>query len=561
MDSILHSLTSLPPYSIGTIQTAKTATWKGRIVQFLDAVTYPFSLIASLVFRILEKFATTLSRFFGKEARPEMNEAGQPAKPCLKELSPSLPCELIQPVPSNAIPIPKLSASESQETIEIKPGEERKQIFPVFSKGDLVPNSLANGSRKIIEINLAKPVEEEKQPLSAQESNSRLSSRVKEATTRILLTKGFVADVGDKRTMYGYKGEIQGTAALRKVTAKETKQHLYALSLEALNSQKNVDFMQYLVFKLKRFGHACHLDGIVEMPNLTQINLEGFSEAFTIPMIASSFDQFDKWDSYFDKKSHQWVVENMNATTSSDYMSQEKIEEYVRQIQDKNFMGPLSIGAGYDWHATGAIFFGDYLVYCNCGAGSEGTPGIQLYYLPNRELVTAEVMKKLTKRQNVSQEESFDRQDIILKLKGQLIHHEALPAQTTGNCTYVNMQVTLFSLMAIKHLLNNYGNDICCLQADRRAEIWRQAFKDTRPLFDAWVKFDQKMVLEDFVEEAEELSKDQKMDLLVAKTFDQALFQWQKNQLSHPLLKHPLAEKIQAIRGQLKRREAVHSRS
>ena len=60
----------------------------------------------------------------------------------------------------------------------------------------------------------------------------------REATYRILATKGFVSDRSDRLTLNGYKGEVQGTKALRFATAKATKIFPDALTPAALKEQR-----------------------------------------------------------------------------------------------------------------------------------------------------------------------------------------------------------------------------------------------------------------------------------------------------------------------------------
>ncbi|WP_068468256.1 hypothetical protein [Candidatus Protochlamydia phocaeensis] len=345
----------------------------------------------------------------------------------------------------------------------------------------------------------------------------------------ILSTLGFTADPFDQLTKYGFKGEVQGTALLRSQTTAETRKHVQAISLPALKSQKEANLEQYLTFSLKRFGHACHLEGTVDLPTGKNVNLEGFCEAFTIPMIAASFEDFAKIDPFFDEDSQRWIVEAMNQTTSSDSISDREIEAIAARIQASEFIGPISIGAGYDWHATGAIFFGDYLMYCNRGAGSGTQPGIHLFRIPDRSLVTKEVIRQLSRRQEVTSAQHFNCSDIERELGGVRIHYENLPSQETGNCTYVSMQTALFSLMTIKHLLNFFGNDPSCLREFIDEEVWQQSFTFINAYHRKWVRFDERMVTTNFLLETRSLLERPVSSLNEAliHTYQSALQAWQ----------------------------------
>ena len=79
------------------------------------------------------------------------------------------------------------------------------------------------------------------------------------------------------------------------------------------------------------------------------MNLEGFCEAFTIPMLASSFDAFAKNSDFFSTEDRQWIVKHFNEITSSDYTESDDIQVLAYCIQDPSFIGPISLGTGYDW--------------------------------------------------------------------------------------------------------------------------------------------------------------------------------------------------------------------
>ncbi len=140
-----------------------------------------------------------------------------------------------------------------------------------------------------------------------------------------------------------------------------------------------------MTLKLKRFGHAFGLKGLAPLPSGQKVNLEGFCEAFTVPMLTSSFEKYAHRSKFFTAQDIQWISQYFNETTSSDHIAPEMIQALAIMIQDPSFSGPISIGTGYDWHSTGAVFIGNYLIYCNRGAGGKG---VDVYYLPDRQKVT-----------------------------------------------------------------------------------------------------------------------------------------------------------------------------
>src|SRR5262249_40133972 len=156
----------------------------------------------------------------------------------------------------------------------------------------------------------------------------------------------------DQPSRNGLKGEVQGNQALRHTVAKVTKLFPQAIGLKALKEQREVNLEQYLTIKLKRFAHAFALKGFVTLPSGKQFNLEGFCEAFTIPMLTASFQNYSKQGKFFSKADYEWVIEHFNQTTSSDHTAPDDIQVLACMLQDPNFVGPLALGTGHHWHST-----------------------------------------------------------------------------------------------------------------------------------------------------------------------------------------------------------------
>lgn len=325
----------------------------------------------------------------------------------------------------------------------------------------------------------------------------------RKAAAAILSTPGFEMEPGDRQTHYGYKGEVQGTAALRFATAKATRDMPNAISPASLREQREINLEQYLILKLKRFGHALGLKGILTLPSGKQFNLEGFCEAFTVPMIASSFQSFASENRFFTDEDHEWIVENFNQTSSSDYTEPDDIQVFATQIQDPNFRGPIALGTGHHWHSTGTIFYGNYLIFCNRGWGDH-EPGIHVYYLPDRSLITEGVIWEMTKRQEVFGGDSFGLSRIVSDLGGQLVHYEKMSSQEAGNCTYISMETSLYCFMVMKQLMNFYSEEGEAPHLYTDPLIWEQAFATLRPVFEEWVAFDRELVFNDTMNEIQE---------------------------------------------------------
>jgi hypothetical protein len=124
-----------------------------------------------------------------------------------------------------------------------------------------------------------------------------LPKGVEEAAQTILQTSGFEAvmnEAHEECPVYGPKSLAEGTPILREATARITKVFFHALNLEILRSQKHVNYKQYLTLKIKRLAHRLEIKGQATLPSTKIVNYEGFCEAFTIPMISSSFLTFAK---------------------------------------------------------------------------------------------------------------------------------------------------------------------------------------------------------------------------------------------------------------------------
>jgi hypothetical protein len=296
---------------------------------------------------------------------------------------------------------------------------------------------------------------------------------------------------------------VQGTSALRLATAKATRDDPSAISPKALKNHRELNLEQYLILKSKRFGHALNLRGHLSLPSGKTVNLEGFSEAFTVPMIASSFQKFVEGSDSFSAEDVEWIVNQFNQTTSSDDTDPDDIQVFSLTVQDPQFEGPISLGTGHHWHSTGTIFYGNYLIFCNRGSG-DSEPGIHVYFLPDRSRLTDGTLWEMTKRQEVFGGDVFGLQRIVNDLGAQLVHYEQMDPQTVGNCTYTSMLCTLYSIMALRQISNLHSNPGDEPHFYTDPEVWHDAFAAVKPHYENFVAADQTLVQEDMFEEVEE---------------------------------------------------------
>ena len=363
-------------------------------------------------------------------------------------------------------------------------------------------------------------------PLQAQQPREvikvEMTPELREATRIVLTTPGFDPPKDLSNANYYYKKEkvdtveeIQGTPELRKAVRAAAKIHTHVLSPEALKDQSDINFEQSLRFRIKKLTHIFDMMGRVLLPETkTEINLEGFCEDFTIPMLASSFAKFAQSDDpaaawLKDDISAAWIIEQFLDIITNDMVYPGKVQEIVKEIQNPAFEGPCAIGTGFDWHSAIDIFFRNFLFYGNRGGGGvKGQPGIHVYLLPNRELVEDEVIETCTMRQNVDHKTCFGPQAIESELGGQHVHYQQKSSQGSGNCTHRSMETALDILMVIRVLLNFLGDSNLPEQEMIDQKYLEQAFALVRTTSDAFLKFDAEEAIRDFVEDLEGMCKD-----------------------------------------------------
>jgi hypothetical protein len=96
-------------------------------------------------------------------------------------------------------------------------------------------------------------------------------------------------------------------------------------------------------------------------------------------------------------------------------------------------------------------------------------------------------------------------QEMVEKVGGIQMHYEPMSIQKVGNCTYTSMQAGLFFLMAARRLMDFTGGNLEILSTSLNEGLWKEAFQFVEPEFKKWMDFDEKMVTEDFIHDAEEI--------------------------------------------------------
>lgn len=510
-------------YSYRHLQAAfEAVTWLGRTVHVLTALVQSIPILGAILSIVERRLAIHFQTAKDKKAKENVEHV-----PEVQEIIPK--------------EVEEITPEEVEEIIEDEPENEPfvEKIVPHNEiPEDLVEEEVVEAEKPAPEIiynhnenEIKKEIKEELQVLPKIDVEAILNQvkTQQDATHSILSTKGFVGEVGDVLTHYGYKGEVQGSEALRTVTAHVTKLFPQAISPAALRAQKEVNLEQYLTLAIKRFAHVHALKGYAPLPSGKRVNLEGFCEAFTIPMVTSSFQEYAQTSDLFDGEESLWISEQLKQTVSSDYVSPDDIQMMALCIQNPDYVGPTPISSGYDWHDTTAIFFGRYLFYCNQGGLCQFQPGIRIFLLPEREKVTEAVIWEMTKRQEVTAQEHFGVERIQSELGGVEVYYERLPGQTVGNCTYESKKTTLYALMCIRYCLASL-EQTSLTEGLVDKNSWQTTFELVRTAFEEWVKFDQNLVFEEFTSEVQEWIENKNMfgQIKLKETFKAALTAYQQ---------------------------------
>lgn len=323
---------------------------------------------------------------------------------------------------------------------------------------------------------------------------------------KILKTPGFVkGEESHSLHELGVKEEVQGNKQTRHAAIEMGLTCPHAFSPQVLRKASATKSKFYFTLQAKRIGHAFNLKGRVYLPNNNkQISLEGFCEAFTIPMLTTSFEEFGlqnrliPWSYTFN------ILHQMKQTHCSD-KTDENFIYLAANIRKGRFDEPICIASGYDWHATYVIFWGNYLIDCNRGFASGKNPGICVYKLTDMQLVTSKIVQSLVKRHDQNCEEFFNRKKIEEVLKAKLLHWQPMKRQRVGNCTYVNVKTGFLALMVIQYLLDHKARHRIPSLSN---EEWQENFTLLFPIYKKWSVFDGHLVFREFKQDVEQAIED-----------------------------------------------------
>jgi len=339
---------------------------------------------------------------------------------------------------------------------------------------------LAKLNERLVELTSEEPV----LPKKVEKTTDASSTCDKVEMARAILKSGHFLESYETSQLWGFTvGEAQGSKELRQQARLYTIDYPDVLDPETLKAAKSANKTNYCFLKLKRIGQAFSLIKNIETP-LGNFGYEGFSEDFTIPMLASSLIRAETelgGDGKF-----LFAGEVLNRSFSNEWAPKEKLQEAVETIRNISSDDVVSIASGYAWHETHVLLFKGHLIYINKGVGQKG--GINIYFNPNAHKMTMIKLTHLSERQKYSKENYFSEDKLISEFGLEHVLTVNLKKQNSGNCTYVSTRGAIRALMAIFWQLNYH---------DYSREGWLQAFAAIHEDYKQFVYFDRGLILDD----------------------------------------------------------------
>lgn len=306
----------------------------------------------------------------------------------------------------------------------------------------------------------------------------------------ILNSKGFCKEGVDRPyegKNYNY-GEVQGSLSLRTAAAKVAQNQPSMMDPSELRKLQELDEKLFRILQFKRIGHAFALKGDIALPE-GEVALVGFSETYTIPMIAASFKQFIETQDLSD-----WTDEDTSQIMAvfrnmlfEETMTPEELTAKVELINKKDKENMAAFAMGYLWHVTVGAFVDDFFICANRGNGALAY-GVEIFKAPSSPVYTSNDIAQLTNRHTLIDGETLSIYNHFQTRGWQRLEPLKMSSQKVGNCGYTSAKGLLRSLLSWRYY---------CKSKDAAHPL---AFAEkTKALYKAWSQFDRELVLKDFL--------------------------------------------------------------
>ena len=315
----------------------------------------------------------------------------------------------------------------------------------------------------------------------------------------------------------------QGSLEIRKQAAREWSINNAKVFLPAvLRASKNVNeitLRTFLIFCLKRLGHAFSLDKYIEA---LKIYLSVFNDTFTLPQLLETFDLFAQTHpELVSSKMRESIVSTLRDAVYHDNWTDEKVKEITEQILDPAYTSSILLLTGWDWHSTGLVFFKQngelFYIYINRGSENKDKPGWRLFKVNNITKITPQWIKKIVDRMSSKKTDYTSLETITKELNATEIYYYFMKDQVVGNCTYVTMKGTILALI-FKFILENE------IPSDKKLDTdfpFNRLVGKAKKVYKPFADFDRRVLIEDSLIDIKNVlnntlcSEDPKMEIAV----------------------------------------------
>ncbi len=314
----------------------------------------------------------------------------------------------------------------------------------------------------------------------------------------ILSQNGFIKDVqrdnGHRFENEETVSEVQGSKRFCNLVAKIVTNSPHALSLTCLRSLMNFNLKLYRQLEWKRFAHVFSLRGNVPLPDGSSVNLEGFNDPFTMTMLLTSFDTFAHSNAHLvNKNMHHWIAHALSTAIWHDNATRTNIINTFKKIKDPSYCCPIIICSGWNWHSVTIIFFKNFFIYCNRGAGSKDFPGWKIYHIGSKEKITPQFLDNIAKRLNFTSKNHISVDEIIKELNATEIFYALMKEQSAGNCTYTSAKAAISALMTLWEYLKVNGNSLILNKKTFKTSHLKAKF-----IYKEFSNYDRQLALDNF---------------------------------------------------------------